>query len=458
MSLLKVSGKAVLAIAASLAFAGAGQAESLKSALAKAYENSGVLAQNQALLNAADESVVAAAGALLPAVQASISQSYRKTEGVSDISDSTSFSISARMPIYDFGRGQLGIDLAKEAVAGTRLQLASIEQSVLLNAIEAFMQYRQATELVRLRENNLKVIDQELRAANDRFEVGEITRTDVAMAEAAKAQSLSALAQARGDLERSTEAYMMAVGSKPNSPDAPINLPSLPASASAAKAAAAKGHPDVLAAQSQVKQAEIRLAQAEANAMPGISLSGSLSRGSSFGADSYTSSANLGVEATIPLYQGGQIDSGVRQATAQLSSAKSALRVAVLNSDLQVGSAYARLTVARANMQATEQQIAAAQIAFDGLREEAKLGARTTLDVLNAEQNLLDAKANRVIASTEVVNATYAVVAALGQLSAKGLGLQVDLFDPEAYAATVQTAAPSMRGLQLDKVLGKLGN
>jgi len=457
MSLLKVSGKAVLAIAASLAFAGAGQAESLKSALAKAYENSGVLAQNQALLNAADESVVAAAGALLPAVQASISQSYRKTEGVSDISDSTSFSISARMPIYDFGRGQLGIDLAKEAVAGTRLQLASIEQSVLLNAIEAFMQYRQATELVRLRENNLKVIDQELRAANDRFEVGEITRTDVAMAEAAKAQSLSALAQARGDLERSTEAYMMAVGSKPNSPDAPVNLPSLPASASAAKAAAAKGHPDVLAAQSQVKQAEIRLAQAEANAMPSISLSGSLSRSDQTSLN-MTSSANLGVEATIPLYQGGQIDSGVRQATAQLSSAKSALRVAVLNSDLQVGSAYARLTVARANMQATEQQIAAAQIAFDGLREEAKLGARTTLDVLNAEQNLLDAKANRVIASTEVVNATYAVVAALGQLSAKGLGLQVDLFDSEAYAATVQTAAPSMRGLQLDKVLGKLGN
>ena len=457
MSLLKVSGKAVLAIAASLAFAGAGQAESLKSALAKAYENSGVLAQNQALLNAADESVVAAAGALLPAVQASISQSYRKTEGVSDISDSTSFSISARMPIYDFGRGQLGIDLAKEAVAGTRLQLASIEQSVLLNAIEAFMQYRQATELVRLRENNLKVIDQELRAANDRFEVGEITRTDVAMAEAAKAQSLSALAQARGDLERSTEAYMMAVGSKPNSPDAPVNLPSLPASASAAKAAAAKGHPDVLAAQSQVKQAEIRLAQAEANAMPSISLSGSLSRSDQTSLN-MTSSAHLGIEATIPLYQGGQIDSGVRQATAQLSSAKSALRVAVLNSDLQVGSAYARLTVARANMQATEQQIAAAQIAFDGLREEAKLGARTTLDVLNAEQNLLDAKANRVIASTEVVNATYAVVAALGQLSAKGLGLQVDLFDSEAYAATVQTAAPSMRGLQLDKVLGKLGN
>jgi len=457
MSLLKVSGKAVLAIAASLAFAGAGQAESLKSALAKAYENSGVLAQNQALLNAADESVVAAAGALLPAVQASISQSYRKTEGVSDISDSTSFSISARMPIYDFGRGQLGIDLAKEAVAGTRLQLASIEQSVLLNAIEAFMQYRQATELVRLRENNLKVIDQELRAANDRFEVGEITRTDVAMAEAAKAQSLSALAQARGDLERSTEAYMMAVGSKPNSPDAPVNLPSLPASASAAKAAAAKGHPDVLAAQSQVKQAEIRLAQADANAMPSISLSGSISRSDQTSLN-MTSSANLGVEATIPLYQGGQIDSGVRQATAQLSSAKSALRVAVLNSDLQVGSAYARLTVARANMQATEQQIAAAQIAFDGLREEAKLGARTTLDVLNAEQNLLDAKANRVIASTEVVNATYAVVAALGQLSAKGMGLQVDLFDPEAYAATVQTAAPSMRGLQLDKVLGKLGN
>lgn len=457
---LKNPARVLMAAAAALVISGAAQAESLKSALEAAYQNSGLLEQNQALLRAADEDVMRAGAALLPVLSwtASVGQSYRDMDpgGYSE-STSSSVGLRASMTLYDFGAGQLGIDLASEAVQGTRQQLIGVEQSVILQAIEAFMQYRQAAELVRLRESNLKLIDRELQAANDRFDVGEITRTDVAMAESAKAQSLSALAQARGDLTRARETYLARIGKSPVAPSAPSGLPNLPDSAAIAKAVAGRSHPDILSAQSQVKQAELRLAQAELALMPSVSLNGSVSFGDTWGSTDYTNSANIGIEASMPIYQGGALDSSIRAAANRVDSAKAALRFTALNVDMQVGAAYARLAVARANVQAIDQQIAAAQIAFDGVREEATLGARTTLDVLNAEQNLLDAKANRVVAGNEVIVAAYSVMSALGQLTAQNLGLNVDLFDPTAYAVQVQEQVKSSRGLQLDKVLGKLG-
>lgn len=460
MTTLHKPVRILVAAATSLVLSGAVQAQSLTSALEAAYQNSGLLEQNRALLRVADEDVMRAGAALLPVVSwtASVGQSYRDASpgGYSESASST-VGLRASMTLYDFGAGQLGIDQASEAVQSTRQQLIGVEQSVLLQAIEAFMQYRQASELVRLRENNLKVIDRELQAANDRFEVGEITRTDVAMAESSKAQSLSALAQARGDLTRAREAYINAVGKAPDSPSAPSALPELPDSAAIAKAVAGRGHPDILAAQSQVKQAELGLAQAELALMPTVSMTGSVSLGDTFNSTNYSNSASIGLEASMPIYQGGALDSSIRAATNRVDSAKAALRFTTLNVDMQVGAAYARLAVARANVQAIDQQIDAAQIAFDGVREEATLGARTTLDVLNAEQNLLDAKANRVVAGNEVIVAVYSVLSALGQLTAQNLGLNVDLFDPEAYAAEVKQTQSSMRGMQLDKVLGKIG-
>ena len=159
----------------------------------------------------------------------------------------------------------------------------------------------------------------------------------------------------------------------------------------------------------------------------------------------------------MPIYTGGALESTVRQAKARKESSRGALRVTLLDIEMQVGSAYARLAVAEANRLASEQQIDAAQIAFDGVREEATLGSRTTLDVLNAEQDLLDANGNLVVANTEVVIATYSVMAALGQLTAENLGLKIDAYDVDAYATQVKETAPSARGAALDKVLGVLG-
>ncbi|MDG2339963.1 MAG: TolC family outer membrane protein [Paracoccaceae bacterium] len=449
----------LVAIGLAFSLSTAAQAETFKSALAKAYNHSGLLEQNQALLRAADEDVFRAMSALLPVLNwtASVSQSYSANAlGTSD-SMSGSVGLSAQMALYDFGRGQLGIDLANEAVMGTRQRLGSIEQSVLLRAIEAYMQYRQATELVALGENNLNVIQEELRAANDRFDVGEITRTDVALAEAALARSNSSLAQSRGDLVRARENFVASVGVAPKSLAGPGAMPSLPDSAAIAKAIAGRGHPDVLAAQSAVTQAEIQVSQNEAEVMPNISLTGRVSLSDTFSSTSFSNSTSIGIEASMPIYSGGRLDASIRQAKAREDSAKASLRTTMLDIEMQVGSAYARLTVANANRRATEQQIAAAQIAFDGVREEATLGARTTLDVLNAEQDLLDAKANLVVANTEVIVATYSVMAALGQLTAKNLDLSVETYDPAAYAASVRENAPSARGAALDKVLSKLG-
>ncbi len=448
-----------VAIGLALSLSSVAHAETFKSALSKAYENSGLLEQNQALLRAADEDVFRAMAALMPVVSwsAGVSKSYSDSNVGSSDTASASLGLNAQYSLYDFGRGQLGIDLAVEAVAGTRQRLISIEQSVLLRAIEAYMQYRQAMELVTLGENNLKVIQEELRAANDRFDVGEITRTDVALAEAALARSNSSLAQSRGDLVRARENYVAAVGTSPKGLTSPGALPDLPDTAAVAKAVASRSHPDVLTAQSNVAQAEIQVTQAETEVMPEINLTGRVSFSDTFSSTNYSNSASIGIEASMPIYTGGALESTVRQAKARKESSRGALRVTLLDIEMQVGSAYARLAVAEANRLASEQQIDAAQIAFDGVREEATLGSRTTLDVLNAEQDLLDANGNLVVANTEVVIATYSVMAALGQLTAENLGLKIDAYDVDAYATQVKETAPSARGAALDKVLGVLG-
>lgn len=448
-----------VAIGLALSLSSPVHAESLNSALAKAYEHSGLLEQNQALLRVADEDVFRAMAALQPVISwsAGVSKSFSASNLGSSDSASASVGLNAQYSLFDFGRGQLGIDLANAAVEGTRQRLISVEQSVLLRAIEAYMQYRQALELVDLGENNLKVIQEELRAANDRFDVGEITRTDVALAEAALARSNSSLAQSRGDLSRARENYVAAVGAMPKGLTAPGALPDVPDNALVAKAVASSSHPDVLTAQSNLAQAEIQVAQAEAEIMPEISLTGRVSLSDTFNSTNYSNQTSIGIEASMPLYTGGALTSAMRQVKARKESSRGALRATLLDIEMQVGAAYARLAVAKANRQASEQQIDAAQIAFDGVREEATLGSRTTLDVLNAEQDLLDANGNLVVANTEVIIATYSVMAALGQLTAANLGLDVDFYDVGAYAANVRETAASSRGAALDKVLGKLG-
>ncbi len=448
---------ALAAIVAALAFTiPQAKAQTLAESLTEAYNASGLIAQNRALLRAADEDVAQAVASMRPVLSYTATSTYRRPSGTSSDGDVTSsLALVGRMLLYDFGRSRLNVDAQKETVLATRARLIGIEQSVLLRSVSAFADVRRQAEFVRLRENNVRVITQEVRAARDRFEVGEITRTDVSLAEARLASARSQLAAAEGALVRAREEYRAVVGRLPGALGGEGLSPRLPASEDEAVSLALRIHPDIVAQQHEIAATELALQAAEAAMRPSLSLSGSVSFD-----DEFDRSESLGLELSGPIYQGGALSSSVRRLAAQRDAARASLHIAQQNVALGVGNAYANLRVAAASLEAFERQIAAARIAFEGVREEAELGARTTLDVLDAEQELLDAEANRVSALSDRLVARYAVLEATGLLTAEHLGLPVQRYDPAAYYELVKSApaAMSAQGRALDRVLDSIGN
>lgn len=449
---LSTKMKALVAVCA-LSFAPAASAETLSGALAHAYDHSGLIDQNRALLRAADEDVAQAVAATLPVINWSASANAVEPRAPGADLISATARISGSLTLYDNGQNQLAIDSQKELVLGTRQGLRDIEQQVLLRAVEAYMNVRRDFEFVALRQNNVRLIAEELRAAQDRFDVGEVTRTDVSLAEARLASARSQLAAAEGSLARSREEYRSAVGRFPGQLT-PVGPAPVSRGLSDAKAYAVRNHPDILEAQHAVKAAELNIMRAEAALLPTATLDGQISID-----DEFEESVQLGVTVGGPIYQGGRLDSQVRQFMAQRDSQRASLHVIRHNLEQQVGNAFANLEVARVSRQASEEEIRAATVAFRGVREEATLGARTTLDVLEAEQDLFDARANQISAQADEVIASYALLSATGLLTVEHLSLPVQQYDPTAYYNLVKDAptARSAQGQALDRVLKALG-
>src|SRR6056297_2861364 len=414
----------------------AARAETLADTLKSAYLNSGLLEQNRALLRSADEDVAQALSALRPIINwtADITRDFSsvrisgRTRNSMSTGTTANLGITGSLLLYDFGRNDLLVEAAKETVLA-------------------------------LRQNNLRLLREELRAARDRFEVGEVTRTDVAQAESAVALAQSGLAAAQGDLTRAIEEFREAVGRDPGALRAPGDLPGLSGDVNAAKAVAVRRHPDILEAQRNVAAAELNMRAADAAMKPTVNLTARLGASNDIRDSDNSRSGSVGVELTGPIYQGGRLSSQVRQAMAQRDAQRSQLHLVGLQVKQDVGNAYANLRAARASRDASREAVRAAQVAFEGTREEAKLGARTTLDVLDAEQDLLDAQANLISANADVVIAAYSVLAAIGELTAADLNLGVQTYDPAAYYDLVKTAPVpiSPQGQKLDKVLRALG-
>ena len=433
-------------------------AEMLRDALVKAYNSSGLLEQNRALLRAADEDVAVAASAMRGVLGWASNISRQKTQGISQETDTeqnaASVGLTASITLYDGGQNKYALAAAKEAVLSTRQALVGVEQQVLLATVGAFMEVRRARKTAILRQNNVRVIQEELRATKDRFEVGEDTKTDVALAEARLAASKSAMAVARGERVQAEENYKKTVGSLPKSLSAPVRLPKLVSSAVASKNSAVQHHPDIIAIQHDIKQAEYNMKRAEGAFRPTVSLSSSLNYTDQAGDDfQRTGSINLSAEGLI--YTGGRLPALLRQATARRDAQRSILHLTRLRVEQEAGSAFALLQMARAGREASEEQIRASKVAFEGVREEAKVGARTTLDVLNAEQELLDAQTGLISAEADEQIAAYGLLAQMGKLTVDYLNLPVQKYDPLAYYSLVKEAptAISERGRKLDQVL-----
>ena len=462
----RLAGIALAAMTAVGATGGA-SAQTLAEALSDAYVNSGLLEQNRALLRAADEDVAQAVAELRPVLNWSASMTRQFGRARSQVtgavggfvSEQASAGVNLEWLLYDFGRSQLQREAAKEAVLSTREGLVSIEQQVLLGAVQAFMNLRRAGDTVELRENNVRVIERQLRAARDRFEVGEVTRTDVAQAEAALAAARANLARAEGDLAQARETYIRAVGTEPGRLAAPGAVPRTVSSAEAARSRAVRDHPDLGQAQREVTVEELRVAAARAGMKPRVTLGGRYGLTNDFDEEESLGTGEISLNVGGPIYRGGEISSLVRQAQARRDAARGNLHVVRKRLAEEAGAAWSRLEVARAAREASRRQIEAAEIAFEGVREEARLGARTTLDVLEAEQDLLDARTDLVSAINDEYIAAYTLFAATGRLTAEELGLSVPRYDPAAYYDLAKDAPVplSPQGQALDRVLQSIG-
>ncbi len=439
------------AMALAVTVAAPARADTLADTLIAAYRNSNLLEMNRAVLRAADEDVAQAVSTLRPTLTLSGGLSY-SNQRLDELS--ASLSLQAQMTLLDFGRNALAIEAAKESVMATRWSLVNAEQQVLLNAVRAYIGVRLNLDIVALREANLRLITQELRAAEDRFEVGEITRTDVALAEARLAASRSDLVAAQGDLAIARETFQLAVGRPPGALTGVVRLPRIPATLEEARRIGQQGHPLVRQAQHQVTIADLSVSRAQANTRPTLSITA----GRSWSDGGGNPGDSIGLSFNQTLYAGGRLSSLYRQALAGRDRARAGLHQTVAEVSLGVGEAWANLSVARATIEAADRQIRAAQTAFESVREEARLGARTTLDVLDAEQELLAARTSRLSAEATQVVQAYTLLAAMGLLTVDHLDLGIPTYDPAAYYNAVKGApATSTQGKRLDRVLEAIG-
>ena len=431
------------------------QAETLADALASAYTHSGLIDKNRALLRVADEDVAIAAAALKPIITWSSSITYTDMGGASLLDDvNVNLDLNAELLLYDFGASATAVESQKELVLSTRETLKRVEQEILFRAVEAYVDVRSSSESLALRQSNVRVITQELRAARDRFDVGEVTRTDVALAEARLASARSLLASAEGQLQRDVAEYVAAVGRKPGrlaTPSANLNLAN---SIERATAIAFRTHPAILKAQHDVSATELNIRRAELAMSPTLRGTARVRMD-----EDRNVSKTIGLQAGATIYRGGELSARLRQAQARRDASRADLHIVRHQVEQGVVNAYSLLEVANASRQASERQIRASRVAFRGVREEATLGARTTLDVLNAEQELLDAEAGLITAQSDEVRAAYGVLSSMGLLTAEHLGLAVQVYDPAAYYNLVKDA-PAIRsdqGAALDRVLRSIG-
>ena len=416
--------------------------QTLAEALASAYStNPGFLAQ-RADLKSVDEGVPAALGNWRPKVELSgdIEREFsrnntRLTEGEKDqIRSARNVQLLVTQPLFRGFRTVAEVNQAENNVLSKRAALIGAEQDLLLNAATKFLTVMENQAVLDLNVRNEEVLRRQLEATDDRFRVGEITRTDVSQAEARLAGTTAARLKSLGDLKISKASYVNVIGEAPGKLITPKALSDLPSNLGEAKELAGKEHPDIISANLTSRTAQENVKVKRGELYPTLNMVGTLKRDwESVNNDSQVSSGEVRLDLTVPLYQKGTVISGLRKAKIDAGKSKIDLentRRTVLEN---VENAWESLKSTRAQIQSFKAQILAAEIALEGVQREASVGSRTVLDVLDAEQELLDARVSLVGAQRDEVVASFQLKEATGQLTAKNLELPVTLFDPTSY-------------------------
>ena len=434
--------------ASALMVGGMAQAETINSALALAYSGSPDLNAQRASLRATDEQVPRAKSGYLPRVNASSSLGkadtafYTGSAGASNSDYNTtprSVGVTVTQNLYNGSRTATQVETAERSVLAARAGLRSAEQQVLLNGATQYMNMVRDEAVVKFRSANIDVLKEQLRQTQDRFNVGEVTRTDVAQVEAQLAAADADLSSAVANLESSRAIYQQVIGVAPtNLSEAEPVAKRLPASVAEAFKIADAEHPQLVASRINIDIAEAQVRLVEGEFKPSVDVQGSATHSwdSKYPDDMGHDFRLLG-QVSVPLYEAGEISARARAAKETLGQRQLEADSARDQVRSGVAAAWSQYETAVARVKSAKAQIDAATIALNGVQEEAKVGQRTTLDVLISDQNLLSARVNLVTAQRDRVVSSYQVLSAVGRLSASNLGLQVTAYNPTAhYEAT----------------------
>lgn len=430
-----------LGCATVLAAVSGASAETLEGALARAYYANPALNAQRANVRVTDENVPRAKAGYRPRINGTADIGLTNSQGSAGGLRSNSATvprgvgIQIDQNIFNGFRTDNGLRQAESQVLGARETLRNNEQNTLFDGVSAYMNVLRDTAILSLQRNNVDVLDEQLRQVRDRFNVGEVTRTDVAQAESRLAGSRSQASLAEANLRTSIARFRQVIGVEPRqlAPGRPVDR-LVPRSVDAALGIALNEHPAISASLHGVDAAELQVRITEGELLPTIGITGSLAQryDTQVAGDERFAASVVG-RLTVPIYEGGDVYARSRQAkeTAgqrrlEAESIRDQVRAAII-------SAWGQLEASKAQIIAAQAQVQAAETALTGVREEARVGQRTTLDVLNAQQELLNARVNLITAQRDRVVASYAVAQAMGRLSSRSLGLKIARYNAKQH-------------------------
>jgi outer membrane protein len=446
-------------------FAGAPQAraQTLSDALAQAYSYNPALLAARAQLRSVDENVPQALAGWRPTVTItstagvvdgrvrSLSREQFLDPNTGDVGlrqfgvttrterDLYTNSVTVTQPLFRGGRTTALTRRAENQVLAQRARLLTTEQQVMADAVNAYVSVIRFQEELRLNINNEQVLAEQLRATNERFRVGEITRTDVAQAESRLARARSDRSTAEGNLQVARATFQRVIGMMPQRLIAPQPLRPPVANAQEAGQAAATNNPAVVAALFDEATRRDEIQAQIAQLLPTLGLTGQAFRNDNqTQAHTRLTGAQIIAQLTVPIYQGGAEYAAVRQARQAAQQARHTVEDQRRAATQSATQAWEQLQSTRAQVESQRAAIRAAEIALDGVQREAIVGSRTTLEVLNAEQELLQNRTDLVRALANMVAQSYSLASAIGRLTAQDLALPVDLYDMRAYYNAVR--------------------
>jgi len=432
--------------------------ETLQDAMAAAYGSNPTLLSERARLRATDELVPQALSNWRPLVtvnaNAARSNTYSSISSGSALTPSTvgqtqpvaqtfsgttiynneTLGVTVTETLYRGGRTTAQTRQAEDQVEAERAQLQVTEQQVLLNVATAYMNLVQAEAVLQLGIHNEQVLQRQLDSVEDRFRVGEVTRTDVAQAQSRLSAAHADRTQYEGNLRTARAGYIQTVGHAPNAVSAPAHLPGVPDSFETAQTGAAADNPQIRNAHYTFEAAVAGVDLIAGELQPTVQVSGTATRIYNYdGPQSLENVAQVVLGVTVPLYQQGQEYSRLRGQKETVGQLQSSLDQARRDVAETTAAAWESLQTGHVRRASYQDQIAAAEIALEGVQRESQVGSRTVLDVLNAEQELLTAQVNAVQAQHDEIVAAYQLLSATGHLTADRLGLAVDLYDPTRH-------------------------